>query len=106
MNISEDEYHYKYYYNLINSTCNIKFFDNQDVIEKLKELRKPPDDKAAKDCELFLFMCYFLYSKGYLIEEFPTALSRPKSLLDFSYNQIRAYSQKKEKYMLRLNGPK
>lgn len=67
--------------------------DEQDAIEKFKELVQPynpsnPMFDSPKD-DQFIYLCNYLNDVGYYIKEFPNFLERPTDRFDFSYNKIR-----------------
>lgn len=67
--------------------------DEQDAIDKFKELIKPynknnPIVDIPND-NYFIYICFYLNDIGYYIKEFPVFLERPTDRWDFSYNKIR-----------------
>ena len=68
-------------------------FDDEDAIDKFKELIKPydieePIENISNNNE-FIYLCNYLNDRGYYIEEFPQFLERPTNRWDLSYNKIR-----------------
>jgi len=68
-------------------------YDEQDAIEKFKELIQPynpnnPVIDTEKD-NSFIYLCNYLNDIGYYIEEFPTFLERPTDRWDLSYDKVR-----------------
>ena len=74
------------------------YYDDQEVIEAFKDIIKPENEKniTIELEEKFILICFYLNDQGYVIQEFPELLKRPKltgksDLYDFMYRQIRAY---------------
>ncbi|MCI1244640.1 MAG: hypothetical protein LKG11_01625 [Bacilli bacterium] len=73
--------------------------DGEDAIRQFRNLAYPhttpkggqgeggSEDKVMNVA--FILICNYLDQMGYLIEEFPDFLSRPKSLNEFSYGDVR-----------------
>ncbi len=68
-------------------------YDEQDAIDKFKELIKPynPNNLMidAKNDIYFIYLCNYLNDVGYYIEEFPTFLERPTERWNLSYDKVR-----------------
>ncbi|MDO4963009.1 MAG: hypothetical protein Q4E75_02765 [bacterium] len=68
-------------------------YDEQDAIEKFKELIQPYNSKNpmidTENDNNFIYLCNYLNDIGYYIEEFPTFLERPTERWDLSYDKVR-----------------
>jgi len=107
-NISNDEYYYKFYDEIItiperekqklleagfeamDEYKNFDFFDDEDVINKFKYLCQPDVSMNETNKIMFHLVSYYLYKNGYVIKEFPYILCRPPmDPLQFTYHDIR-----------------
>lgn len=70
------------------------YLDRQEIIDRFRLISKPPETEYENDNNEFLLLCFWLNKNGYAIKEFPNLLSRPSSLTNFAYNDIRKYIQK------------
>ncbi len=69
------------------------YVDRQEVVERFRLICKPPESEYENDNNEFLLLCFWLNKNGYVIKEFPNILSRPSSLFNFAYNDVRKYIQ-------------
>lgn len=69
------------------------YIDRQEVIERFRLICKPPEAEYENNNNEFLLLCFWLNKNGYVIKEFPNILSRPSSLFNFAYNDVRKYIQ-------------
>lgn len=69
------------------------YVDRQEIIERFRLICKPPESEYENDNNEFLLLCFWLNKNGYVIKEFPNILSRPSSLFNFAYNDVRKYIQ-------------
>ena len=69
-------------------------FDDQAVIDKFRELCQPSNGYNDVDNSWFILICFYLWNNGYIIEQFPNLLERPRGLEQFAYGDIRAYAKK------------
>lgn len=111
-NITENEYYYKFYDEIITTPEKEKkelmsfwgtnddssfdnsndyiFFDEEDVIEKFKFLCQPDTETSKENTMMFHLVCYYLYKMRYVLEEFPRVLERPpENPYDFTNKEIR-----------------
>lgn len=104
-NITEKEYHYRFYnyINSANNTYNIfggsqvvddyefEVYDTEEAIIKFRELCQPEVTfYGSEERCWFYLVTYYLYRMGYEIKEFPRLLARPPvEPSDFTYRQIR-----------------
>lgn len=70
------------------------YVDEQEVVERFRLICKPPESEFENNNNEFLLLCFWLHKNGYVITEFPNLLSRPSTLFNFAYNDIRKYIQK------------
>lgn len=70
------------------------YVDRQEIIDRFRLICKPPEVEYDNDNNEFLLLCFWLNKNGYVVKEFPNLLSRPTSLANFAYNDIRKYIQK------------
>ncbi len=70
------------------------YADRQEIVDRFRLICKPPELEYENDDNEFLLLCFWLNKNGYVVKEFPNLLSRPSSLLNFAYNDIRKYIQK------------
>lgn len=90
-NISEQEYHYKFYKTIVEIKQEFEVCDTEDAIIKFKELCQPDVsfETDEENCRFYLLI-YYLYKLGYEIKEFPRLFARPpEKPLDFVYTAIR-----------------
>lgn len=96
----KDNYDSKSYYSKFHSTLasihdeQFVYADRQEIIDRFRLICKPPETEYENDNNEFLLLCFWLNKNGYTIKEFPNLLSRPSSLANFAYNDIRKYIQK------------
>jgi len=79
--------------------------DVQEIIDTFRNILKPPTgngqneaDYYAHNQNYFLLICFWLYKHGYTIAEFPNLLSRPTSLYQFAYEEIRKFLKRRDDY--------
>lgn len=70
------------------------YVDRREIIDRFRLICKPPETEYDNNNNEFLLLCFWLNKNGYVIKEFPNLLSRPSSLHNFAYNDIRKYIQK------------
>lgn len=105
-NITKDDYYFSFYSDLVTNYEAIKkdlescfgtiddeseyeIFDDEEAIDYFKNLIQPDSD-YNKNNNKYHLISYYLYKNGYVIEEFPRILQRPKkNLYDFAYLMIR-----------------
>lgn len=93
--VHKNEYYNYKFRDLINMGIMNEYWivDDEDAIEKFKDLVLPYNDNNTlidkQNDECFIYLCNYLYNKGYYIEEFPKYLERPTDRWDFSYNKVR-----------------
>ena len=78
------------------------YFDDNEMIERFKELISPDNEKYYKNRTLnteFQLIRRYLDSQGYRIIQFPNALKSPSTLYDFAYNKIRSHIQKERGFL-------
>ena len=87
---------YEKYFNIVNSTgrtklnrTNFEIYDDEDAIQNFKSLIQPRNDYTNQENIEFILICYYLYSCGYTIVEFPNFLARPTNLETFSNKDIK-----------------
>ena len=87
---------YERYFDIVNNTGGIKndrssyeVYDEEDAIQTFKLLVQPKNKYYNHELVEFILICYYLYSKGYTIVEFPNLLARPTDLATFSNNDVR-----------------
>lgn len=87
---------YEKYLDIVNNTGGAKLngakfevYDEEDAIQNFKSLIHPRNDYTNQENIEFILICYYLYSCGYSIVEFPNFLARPTDLESFSNNDIR-----------------
>lgn len=103
-NYEKNEYYKSHYFSIKDievirkKTYFYNYYDDQEVIDAFKDIIKPENEKniTIELEEKFILICFYLNDRGYIIEEFPSLLERPKStinsdLYDFMYRQIRTY---------------
>ena len=103
-NYEKNEYYKDHYFSIkdIEDIRDKKYFyryyDAQEVIDAFKDIVKPENEKniTIELEEKFILICFYLNNQGYIIQEFPDLLKRPKAsgksdLYDFMYRQIRNY---------------
>lgn len=80
--------------------------DVQEIIDNFRGMLKPPSsygqtemDHYAHNQNYFLLSCFWLYKHGYTIAEFPNLLSRPTSLYQFAYEEVRRYLRRRNDYI-------
>ncbi len=90
-NIANYEYYsYKFGDYLIDYEMDeYKLYDDSDVIKEFKNLLYPYNKSYPVEEEMFIYLCFYLYSSGYLIENFPNFLDRPTDRWNLSYDKIR-----------------
>lgn len=71
------------------------YVDGQEIVDRFRAICKPPETDYEVNNNEFLLLCFWLNKNGYTIKEFPNLLSRPTSLMNFAYNDIRKYIQNK-----------
>jgi len=86
---------YSKYKNQLASIHDEQFIytDRQEIVDKFRLICKPPETEYENDNNEFLLLSFWLNKNGYVIKEFPNLLSRPVSLHNFAYNDIRKYIQ-------------
>jgi hypothetical protein len=79
--------------------------DAQEIIDTFRSILKPPSSNGQTEVDYynhnknyFLLICFWLYKHGYTITEFPNILSRPISLYQFAYEEIRKYLKHRDNY--------
>jgi hypothetical protein len=72
--------------------------DQREIIDTFKSICKPPETDYPRHEAHFVLICFWLYKNGYSIAEFPNLLSRPASLQEFAYQDIRKYLMKRDGY--------
>mgnify|MGYP006921256507 CR=1 FL=1 len=87
---------YERYFDIVNNTGGIKndrssyeVYDEEDAIQTFKLLVQPKNKYYNDELVEFILICYYLYSKGYTIVEFPNFLARPTNLETFSNKDIK-----------------
>ena len=78
------------------------YCDDNEMIERFKELISPDNEKYYKNRTLnteFQLIRRYLDSQGYRIIQFPNALKSPSTLYDFAYNKIRSHIQKERGFL-------
>lgn len=87
---------YEKYFDIVNNTggeklngTNFEVYDEEDAIQNFKALIQPRNGYTNQENIEFILICYYLYSCGYTIVEFPNFLARPTDLESFSNNDIR-----------------
>ena len=87
---------YEKYFDIVNNTGGIKsnwdsyeVYDEEDAIQTFKRLVQPKNKYYNYELVEFILICYYLYSNGYIIVEFPDFLARPTDLETFSNNNVR-----------------
>lgn len=100
----KNEYYIHKYERLLYSgmVSSLWIDDDDDAIDIFKELVMPfnrnnPMIDIPND-EKFIYICNYLYNKGYYIEQFPKFLERPADRWTFSYNMIREEIIKEKGY--------
>lgn len=71
------------------------YVDGREIVDRFRAICKPPETDYEVNNNEFLLLCFWLNRSGYTIKEFPNLLSRPTSLMNFAYNDIRKYIQNK-----------
>ncbi|MFZ1242747.1 MAG: hypothetical protein WAQ22_01225 [Candidatus Saccharimonas sp.] len=94
-NCDSKSYYYKFYPQLSGTDATYYFMDNQEILDRFRAICKPPDDDYYANDNEFILMCFWLHRHGYKIKEFPNLLSRPSSLRNFAYDNVRRYIQTK-----------
>lgn len=65
-------------------------FDQEEAIEKFRELCQPDRSYGPEEKSWFYLVCYYLHKNGYAIKQFPRVLARPpENPSRFSYDEIR-----------------
>lgn len=79
--------------------------DAQEIVDTLRSILKPPGGNSQTEADYydhnqnyFLLICFWLYKHGYTVKEFPNLLSRPTSLYQFAYEEIRKYLKRRDNY--------
>ncbi len=103
-NYEKNEYYKNHYFSIVHiedireKKYSYEYYDDQEVINAFKDIVKPENEKniTIELEEKFILICFYLDSQGYIIEQFPTLLKRPKAATDsdlhsFMYKQLRAY---------------
>lgn len=94
-NCDDTSYYHKFQSRLNSTDGTFNYVDNQEIIDRLRSICKPPEvDYYVNDNE-FILICFWLHRHGYVIKEFPNMLSRPTSLQNFAYDNIRRFIQTK-----------
>lgn len=94
-NYDPKSYYSKFYGKLISIYDEqFVYVDIQEIIDRFRIICKPPEAEYENNNNEFLLLCFWLNKNGYVIKEFPNLLSRPTSLFNFAYNDIRKYIQK------------
>ena len=78
------------------------YFDDNEMIERFKELISPDNEKYYKNRTLnteFQLIRRYLDSQGYRIIQLPNALKSPSTLYDFACNKIRSHIQKERGFL-------
>lgn len=70
------------------------YIDGQELVDRFRAICKPPETEYESNNNEFLLLCFWLNKNGYTVKEFPNLLSRPTTLYNFAYNDIRKYIQK------------
>lgn len=70
------------------------YTDRQEIVDRFRLICKPPEVEYENNDNEFLLLSFWLNKNKYVIKEFPNLLSRPTSLFNFAYNDIRKYVQK------------
>lgn len=70
------------------------YMDGREIIDRFRLICKPPEQEYENNNNEFILLCFWLNKNRYTIKEFPNLLSRPSSLFNFAYNDIRKYIQK------------
>lgn len=100
----KNEYYIHKYEKLLYSSFTSSFWivDEDEAIEIFKELVMPYNSSNPMidipNDEKFIYICNYLYDKGFYIEQFPKFLERPTERWNFSYNMIREEIIKKKGY--------
>lgn len=71
------------------------YVDGREIVDRFRAICKPPETEYEVNNNEFLLLCFWLNRNGYTIKEFPNLLSRPASLMNFAYHDIRKYIQNK-----------
>lgn len=94
-NYDPKSYYSKFYSQLISiHDERFVYVDGQEIAERFRLICKPPETEYENNNNEFLLLCFWLNKNGYVIKEFPNLLSRPSSLFNFAYNDIRKRIQK------------
>lgn len=96
--IKETDYHYKFHDYIDGINGDFDVFDEEEAIDKFRELCQPEFYFDEKSTVLFYLVTFYLHSLGYVIKEFPRALARPpKEPQTFTYDEIRTRLKKENK---------
>lgn len=105
-NIKEEEYHYRFFYDVenyiikynvfggyeeIETEHDFQVYDAEEAITKFRELCQPDVNFSDGNNRCWFYsIIYYLYKMGYEIKEFPRVLARPpKEPDEFTYKEIR-----------------
>lgn len=80
-----------------------QLYDPVEIIKEFRDICKPTMsmnemEKYENFNSRFLLLCFWLHKNGFTIKEFPNLLSRPSSLREFAYDDIRQFLQKRNNY--------
>lgn len=70
------------------------YIDGRELVDRFRTICKPPEVEYESNNNEFLLLCFWLNKNGYTVKEFPNLLSRPTTLFNFAYNDIRKHIQK------------
>lgn len=88
--VQADEYYYQFYDSVNNETSKYEVYDIHDVKSRFKEACQPENETDRKYDLWFYLTLFYLYKKGYVIEEFPDLVKHPpRERLLFVNTEIR-----------------
>lgn len=94
------KHHSGYYDKFAREVSDVTYIltDPREIVDTFKSICKPPEADYPRHEAHFILICFWLYKNGYSIVEFPNTLSRPASLQEFAYQEIRKYLMKRDGY--------
>jgi hypothetical protein len=95
-----NKHHSGYYDKFAKEVAGVTYVlsDAREIVETFKTMCKPPETSYTQHEAHFILICFWLYKNGYSLAEFPNLLSRPVSLYEFGYEDIRKYLMKRDGY--------
>lgn len=107
-NVEKSDYFYKFSTEIGSHILYIKeeelkFFDDDEIIEKFKSLCQPRNNYSNLDNTKFILICYYLMKNNYYIKQFPLYLEKTIKSQDFdklgyfAYDVVRNYLFKQGK---------